>query len=440
MEIKKFKQWLIENQFDEDELFAESIKSYQIDAYRSAYLYSYLGLISCIKEKILNYRGVPTPFKDKKKGCTDEQIKGIWNKRIETLEREDSWEEETLNFINEGAETNIFKLADSVRKEFEQKKIVRNACVHNKKRAVSNATVEDLWDFITYVKPMLEINGSVDMLITKFEKTLQFTDKKDYLQKVDEIYEHYIQLQESGRKSVFEWVMNELETMISWDWESLGCIDMFLERVLKNSGCVEYKWISNIEIALYLRLTLESFIWQYSKVDFQEYAYEKKAEFSYVLTLFGKDEQICEVLSEIYTEKMFKEWWKILLMIVSTFETFQISDNVINIIEGSSEIDSVMEKLENKLYSYNTSWGATQKTDTLDYSRFNTCKSYISIILQARMRGKLFGNKKVDELVARCKKIIKLDYNIEYNKKNYRDMYNFFEKDTAVFEWLKAEK
>lgn len=48
MEIKKFKQWLIENEYEEDELFVQSIKCFQIEAYKAAYLYSYLALINYI--------------------------------------------------------------------------------------------------------------------------------------------------------------------------------------------------------------------------------------------------------------------------------------------------------------------------------------------------------------------------------------------------------
>lgn len=185
MEIKKFKQWLIENEYEEDELFVQSIKCFQIEAYKAAYLYSYLALINYIKEIIIGYHGIPIPFLEKIKGKTDNDKKAIWKKKINDLNLDDKWEENTWNFINEGKETNIFKLTDSVRVEFSQKKNLRNSCVHNKKRDVSSATVEDLWDFITYVKPLLVINGTVEMLINKFKKIIKFTDQKDYEEEID---------------------------------------------------------------------------------------------------------------------------------------------------------------------------------------------------------------------------------------------------------------
>lgn len=34
MEVKEFKKWLVEKEFDEDELFKESIKTYNAEAYK----------------------------------------------------------------------------------------------------------------------------------------------------------------------------------------------------------------------------------------------------------------------------------------------------------------------------------------------------------------------------------------------------------------------
>lgn len=103
--------------------FVQSIKCFQIEAYKAAYLYSYLALINYIKEIIIGYHGIPIPFLEKIKGKTDNDKKAIWKKKINDLNLDDKWEENTWNFINEGKETNIFKLTDSVRVEFSQKRI-----------------------------------------------------------------------------------------------------------------------------------------------------------------------------------------------------------------------------------------------------------------------------------------------------------------------------
>ena len=49
MVVKQFKQWLVGNDLDNNELFNESIKCYQVEAYKAAYLFSYLGFIDYFK-------------------------------------------------------------------------------------------------------------------------------------------------------------------------------------------------------------------------------------------------------------------------------------------------------------------------------------------------------------------------------------------------------
>lgn len=289
MEIKKFKQWLIENEYEEDELFVQSIKCFQIEAYKAAYLYSYLALINYIKEIIIGYHGIPIPFLEKIKGKTDNDKKAIWKKKINDLNLDDKWEENTWNFINEGKETNIFKLTDSVRVEFSQKKNLRNSCVHNKKRDVSSATVEDLWDFITYVKPLLVINGTVEMLINKFKKIIKFTDQKDYEEEIDIFYKQYILLQYDDRKEVFVSIINYLEECIHTnDYEGMECIDVLMAKVFQKNNVNEYDWINNIYIEIYLFVNLDSFELKYSKEDLQEYVFLNKNRFLSIVIPLGK--------------------------------------------------------------------------------------------------------------------------------------------------------
>lgn len=438
MEIKKFKQWLIENQFEEDELFIQSIKCYQVEAYKAAYLYSYLALINYIKQEILNYRGIPTPFIEKYTGKLEGEIEALWKRKIQILEHEDKWEEETNNFINEGSKTNIFKLTDSVRNEFCQKKDLRNSSVHNKKRTISYTTVEDLWDFIKYVKPMLVINGSVDVLISQFEKIIQFTEKKDYIEKVDEIYRYYLQLQKDGRQRVFEWLLAYLEEYMQLlNYEAIECIVLFMEKVFQKSECDEYNWINDIKIVVFLWINIKSFLIKYPKVDLQEYAYNHMNEFLSILIPLGDDERNCELLLQIFSHKKFDEWWRILTTIAHSQYVFNISDDLMDIIVESGKIDEIMEKLERQLYCYNTGWGQNKQTSTFDYCCFYNYSGEINIILRMIMRGKL-SNTKTEELVKRCKMILNMDYSTEYNQNNYYFMYKFFERDSTVFEWLKT--
>lgn len=434
MEIKKFKQWLIENEYEEDELFVQSIKCFQIEAYKAAYLYSYLALINYIKEIIIGYHGIPIPFLEKIKGKTDNDKKAIWKKKINDLNLDDKWEENTWNFINEGKETNIFKLTDSVRVEFSQKKNLRNSCVHNKKRDVSSATVEDLWDFITYVKPLLVINGTVEMLINKFKKIIKFTDQKDYEEEIDIFYKQYILLQYDDRKEVFVSIINYLEECIHTnDYEGMECIDVLMAKVFQKNNANEYDWINNIYIEIYLFVNLDSFELKYSKEDLQEYVFLNKNHFLSIVIPLGKYKKNDELLKKIFSNKQFSEWWEIFTTIAGSEETFEMSEDIMDMIINSNKIDDILEQMEKQLYYYVTSWGSVKQCDTFDYRKFNKYRGYVKIILMMIKCGKL-SNIKTDELVERCKEILNLDYSVESTRNNYLDICNFLKGCPGIYE------
>lgn len=69
-------------------------------------------------------------------------------------------------------------------------------------------------------------------------------------------------------------------------------------------------------------------------------------------------------------------------------------------------------------------------------TKYEAYSGDVNVILRMIMRGKL-SNTKTEELVKRCKTILNLDYSIEYNQNNYSSMYDFFERDSAIYEWLK---
>jgi len=122
MNIKKFRIWLIENMFEDNKLFQESIKCYSVEAYKASFLYSYIGFIDYIKETIINYKGVPRAFEVKCKENKQDSMEK-WKEILKKLDSEDKWEEETFNFIKEGKESNVFRLKDAIRNELFKKEI-----------------------------------------------------------------------------------------------------------------------------------------------------------------------------------------------------------------------------------------------------------------------------------------------------------------------------
>lgn len=275
------------------------------------------------------------------------------------------------------------------------------------------------------------------MLISQFDKIIQFTEKKDYREKMDEIYQYYIQLQNNERQRVFLWIINYLEEYMQlWDYEPMECIEVFMEKIFQNQECDEYDWISNIKTAIYLWINVNPFLLKYSKVDLQEYAYSHVNDFLSILIPLGEDSKNCKLLLQIFSYKKFNEWWRILTAIARSQYSFEMSDELMDMIIDSEKIDDIFEQIEQHLYCYNTGWGQTKQTTTFDYCSFYEYSGDVNVILRMVMRGKL-SNTKTEELVKRCKTILNLDYSTEYNQNNYSSMYDFFERDSAVYEWLK---
>lgn len=55
MELREFKHWLIDNDFESNELYQKAIKCYQVEAYKAAYLYTYLANIQYVTDLVLSY-------------------------------------------------------------------------------------------------------------------------------------------------------------------------------------------------------------------------------------------------------------------------------------------------------------------------------------------------------------------------------------------------
>lgn len=437
MDIKYFKMWLVDNRMDDNDLFMQSLKCYQVEAYKASFQYSYLGLVDHIRQLIINYGDVPKQFAIKKSGHAG--IEGLWKNTIKPLDSEDKWEEAVLNFINEGTLTNIFMLKDNIRNEFIQKKDLRNVCAHNKTRSISATTVEDLWDFIVYANPYLVINGSIDVLKERFEKIVKFTEPGKYEIEIKEIYNDYIKMQTNDRKEYFLWLLNFIEEAISsYDYGILECLDVLFEYIFDKAEVEEYQWINDLEIEIYCYLNINNYRKIFDTKKLQEFAYDNINRFLGMLIPLGNDNKNCNMLQLIYSEKNFQSWWNILTSISNSQYTFVVSESLADLIVSTGKLGDVFERFEDGLYSYTTGYGNKYTTDTFDYTSFQYYRGEIKIILLLAKENKINGSD-TDKLLEHCKNLLGLDYSNDTIKGNYGNMYSYLERDTDLFEWLKSK-
>lgn len=141
-------------------IFAEAIVCYKASAYRGAYILSYLGFITMIRERLLR-SGPPSPK------LLPDQSK--WKDIQNELRIPESWDTKVNYLIgmdNSGTEKNIFLINRSVRKDAVYFKDKRNDCAHGKD-IVSYPHLECLWMFIQNHSGKFMVNGGIEGFVQR---------------------------------------------------------------------------------------------------------------------------------------------------------------------------------------------------------------------------------------------------------------------------------
>jgi hypothetical protein len=197
-------EWLELQDFNESikSLFSESITCYKASAYRAAFLFSYLGFQSVIKDRVL-------------KAEKPENIhERAWEQIKNNLRKEDSWDTEVNECIKKSDENKrVFILTEDLRQQAIYWKFRRNDCAHSKPNIINFSHVESFWAFLYSNLPKFVVNGGKDSLLQKIERHFDpnFTKQdasflhliqevpnaiyedqlEDFLEKLNEIFDKY---------------------------------------------------------------------------------------------------------------------------------------------------------------------------------------------------------------------------------------------------------
>lgn len=160
----QFETWVENQGFSKDSkaLFVESIKCYRVSAYRGAYLLSYVGFLSVIKERILN--------SERPNLITE----GQWEKNVlKDLRNDDKWEEHTYNLLNKRnseSKSMYFLVNTHLLSDIDYFKRRRNDCAHAKDTIIDYSHVEVLWNFLQSHLSKFVVNGGKEGLLNKIKK------------------------------------------------------------------------------------------------------------------------------------------------------------------------------------------------------------------------------------------------------------------------------
>lgn len=157
MEIKK---WLETGGFDQEvkDLFEESIVCYKAEAFRASLLYSYLGFMTVLKQRVLNATKEPSGF-----------ALGEWNNKQKELRNEGGWDLALFKQTQTKPPKAIFEISDDLRIQIKYWKDRRNDCAHAKKQLIKHYHVESFWAFLYSNMPKLVLGGSYDSLINRID-------------------------------------------------------------------------------------------------------------------------------------------------------------------------------------------------------------------------------------------------------------------------------
>lgn len=147
----RFELWLEKHSINgaSRNLFNEGIVCYKVGAYRAAYIMSYLGYITILKERLISSEHtLPN-------GYTEHS----WRRAISDLKNDKQWENAVSEAIFRQSDKNPFLINDDLRKQHDYWRIIRNDCAHAKSNLISSSHVESLWLYLESNLNKFVING-----------------------------------------------------------------------------------------------------------------------------------------------------------------------------------------------------------------------------------------------------------------------------------------
>lgn len=378
MNLKDFKIWCLENDMDKNTLFDEALICYNNRAYRAAYLLSYLGFAEYIRNMLIEYKEVPLKFKEKLKGKEESDIRQVWGERVCRLRDDDKWDEEFKNIMLEN-NYNIFLLGESIRSEFKVKKDLRNVCAHNKSRSITDATVEDLWDYIEWVKPLAVINGIEQLIVDNINDIIRFSSASEYKTKAIDVYRSYTAVGDNKREELFKKICKMID-YINYRKENNELLCLLFEEIFQKRDCMEVEWIKeDIDAELFVKLNVDNYSDKIDKAKIYKaiekmdinrsggYVIPNTPIFNMFRNCTNKQKKKQFVLEIYNNENNYKNWLD--LVISSNDKDFYLKDEEIlkNIIEKNN-LKTLFENIK-ELYKHSNGRGTT---DTLDYNSFTS--------------------------------------------------------------------
>lgn len=260
-------------------------------------------------------------------------------------------------------------------------------------------------------------------------KIVNYSEEKQYVEQITELYEYYNKMPTNDRKNIFDWLVADFNN----NWccriqDYVKCFEVFMNLVFQIKNAQEYKWINDYKIKIHCFISVENYEENFNIEELRQYAYENESDLKKELSSYATNEDILRILQLIYSKKHYLQWWKLLCC---TSDTSKLTDEIKDLIIKDKMYDRVFEEFDNKLYTYKLSYNDKRSTNTFNYCNLNDYKNEIRTMLYL-IKDKKVLSEKTENLLKRCKKILK-DYSED---NNFKWMCEFLEEDKELLKWI----
>ena len=154
-----FKNWIDSQSFSTEarSAFEESIICYSAEAFKASLLFTYLGFMQVIKDRVLQ---ADTP-----NGFTPQH----WGGKTSKLRDAGTWDKMTFELTQIKSPAEVFFISEDLREQVKYWKNRRNDCAHSKPNKITAGYVLAFQSFVESNLPKFMVNGSAPVLLQKID-------------------------------------------------------------------------------------------------------------------------------------------------------------------------------------------------------------------------------------------------------------------------------
>ncbi|MBJ8326546.1 hypothetical protein [Streptococcus pacificus] len=409
MELREFKHWLLDKGLDENELYIESIKCYQVEAYKAAYMFSYLANHKYISELAINYKGIPASFK-KNIPQKNERIKK-WKKEVKLLKSEDKWESTLNDLIQSDPQKtgNIFELPKGVKDRISEMRSLRNVSAHAKERKITESTVQELWNDIVYTYPYFVINGTRENWLSRFDQIVTYAgeNSKD---SIKELQKNLQNLSIDNQLKILEEIIKKYILELEFLEKIPKLVIHFLNEYFSKK---QHNLVNDLSLTsqIFLSIVLEKFEIKGDIYDIIELLKELKKDSLFIDLCADYSNHFWRLIDYLYPQSNEKELTQLIMDYLNmAHEILKDTDFKKFSILSSSGV--LLEQAKIKVetlyyYTMNRTGDKKHKTSTFDYSKFSRNAHFVRYVMyRISNEEKLKDEQDFSDFIQRCEKVL----------------------------------